>query len=106
MDNILVQNEAAEVEGCLLKMNHDQSLEKNLGMEKNIAEESTNPPAVLVPQPNALLKAGTSQEQSTLRPCLTAEIHFPSTASKRKRGERKAGGGGWNWQKPGEPDSQ
>ncbi|XP_031110162.1 uncharacterized protein LOC116014275 [Ipomoea triloba] len=107
VDNILAQNEAAEVEeGCLLKMNHDQSLVKNLGTEKNIADESTNPPAVPVPQPNALLKAGTSHEQSTLRACLTSEIHFPSTASKRKRGERKAGGGGWNWQKPGEPDSQ
>ncbi|CAH9083317.1 unnamed protein product [Cuscuta epithymum] len=104
VDNILVQNEASEVEGASLKINCDQSLEKNLGgTEKKIPEEGSNPlPAVSLPQPSRA--SGTSQEQSTLRPCLASEIQFPPTTSKRKRGERKAGGGGWNWQKP-EPDS-
>lgn len=82
VDNILVQNEASEVEASLLtKMNQEPS-----SMEKNIATESENP-------------AASQDHPPALRPCVGPEIHFPTTTSKRKRGERKAGGTSWNWQK-------
>ncbi|RAL48281.1 hypothetical protein DM860_005705 [Cuscuta australis] len=100
VDNILVQNEASEVEegSLLMKINHEPSS----SMEKNIAAESANPVTVSVPQPS--IACGTSQDQPTLRPFVGPEVPFPTTTSKRKRGERKAGGTGWNWQNP-EPDS-
>lgn len=43
------------------------------------------------------------QEKSTLNSCLTSDVQVPK--NKRKRGERKAGPGGWNLRSAGEPES-
>ncbi|XP_060208642.1 uncharacterized protein LOC132636017 isoform X2 [Lycium barbarum] len=102
VDNILIHNEASEVGGHILTMNNDKSFEKHQDVVNNVDEESFNPPPS-ASEPNAAGKASTSQEQSTLKSCLASEIHFPK--NKRKRGERKAGSGGWNRKMPGEPDS-
>ncbi|XP_059291353.1 uncharacterized protein LOC132044834 [Lycium ferocissimum] len=103
VDNILIHNEAFEVGGHILTMNNDKSFEKHQDVVNNVDEESFNPPPS-ASEPNAAGKASASQEQSTLKSCLASEIHFPK--NKRKRGERKAGSGGWNRKMPGEPDSQ
>lgn len=103
VDNIRIHNEVSEVGRHILTMNHDQSFEKHQDVGNNVEEESFNPPPP-ASEPNAAVKASTSQEQSTLKSCLASEIHFPK--NKRKRGERKASSGGWNRKMPGEPDSQ
>lgn len=103
VDNILRHNEAAaETE---TKNNPNQTTKKDKEPEKFGEEEgeSTNPPLPAL-ESNTLAKPVISQEQSALKPCLVTEFHFPKT--KRKRGERKAGAGGWSRQCPGEPDSQ
>lgn len=96
MDNILIQNEAAEVEGSSFKYSHNQSAEKTQDAEHSGEDESTK--AVLL-----ALEPLATPKQSILKSCLSSEIHFPK--NKRKRGERKAGSGNWNRQRPGEPDS-
>ncbi|TMW96683.1 hypothetical protein EJD97_006995 [Solanum chilense] len=102
VDNILIHNEVSEV-GHILAINHDISFDKNQDVGNNVEEESFNP-APPASEANAAGKASTAQEQSTLKSRLASEIHFPK--NKRKRGERKAGSGGWNRRMPGEPDSQ
>lgn len=86
-----------------MAINHDISFDKNQDVGNNAEEESFNP-APPASEANAAGKASTAQEQSTLKSRLASEIHFPK--NKRKRGERKAGSGGWNRRMPGEPDSQ
>ncbi|XP_042037877.1 uncharacterized protein LOC121783768 [Salvia splendens] len=90
VDNILVQNEAAEVEGAF-KDSHNQSADKAQDAEHSGEEESNSKASVL------------AVEANTLKSCLTSQIHFPK--NKRKRGERKAGSGNWSRQCPSEPDS-
>lgn len=104
-------------------MTPDKSLEKHQDVRNNVEEESSNPPppasdpnaAVKAstsqknpPPPasesNAAVKASTSQEQSTFKSSLASDIRFPR--NKRKRGERKAGSVGWNRKMPGELNSQ
>nr|XP_016505376.1 PREDICTED: uncharacterized protein LOC107823259 isoform X2 [Nicotiana tabacum] len=119
VDNILIHNEV----GHILTMTPDKSLEKHQDVRNNVEEESSNPPppasdpnaAVKAstsqknpPPPasesNAAVKASTSQEQSTFKSSLASDIRFPR--NKRKRGERKAGSVGWNRKMPGELNSQ
>ncbi|XP_047966194.1 uncharacterized protein LOC125210675 [Salvia hispanica] len=95
VDNILVQNEAAEVE-VAFKDSHNQSADKAQDAEHSGEEESNNKASVLAVESN-------NAEANTLKSCLTSQIHFPK--NKRKRGERKAGSGNWSRQCPSEPDS-
>ncbi|KAG6409310.1 hypothetical protein SASPL_127347 [Salvia splendens] len=83
VDNILVQNEAAEVEVA----------DKAQDVEHSGEEKSNNKASVLAVESKA----------NSLKSCLTSRIHFPK--NKRKRGERKAGSGNWSRQCPSEPDS-
>ncbi|KAK4387905.1 hypothetical protein Sango_2397100 [Sesamum angolense] len=102
VDNILIHNEAAEVEGSTFKYSHNQSAEKTQEAE-NSGEEESNKAVILALEPDMAAKSFATPEQSTLKSCLASEIHFPK--NKRKRGERKAGSGNWSRQRPGEPDS-
>ncbi|KAK4421999.1 hypothetical protein Salat_2150600 [Sesamum alatum] len=102
VDNILIHNEAAEVEGSTFKYGHNQSAEKTQEAE-NGGEEESNNAVILALEPDMAAKPFATPEQSTLKSCLASEIHFPK--NKRKRGERKAGSGNWSRQRPGEPDS-
>lgn len=94
VDNILIQNEAAEVEAAY-KYSHNQSTDKAQDAEHSGEEESNNKASILATESDV--------EAKTLKSCLTSQIHFPK--NKRKRGERKAGSGNWGRQRPGEPDS-
>lgn len=100
VDNIFIQNEAAEVEGSALKYSHTQSADKGQDAEHSGGEEESNKASLSALEPEMV--AATPQ-QATLNSCLTSQIHFPK--NKRKRGERKAGSGNWSRQRPGEPDS-
>ncbi|KAL2242386.1 UNVERIFIED_CONTAM: hypothetical protein Sindi_0356600 [Sesamum indicum] len=102
VDNILIHNEAAEIEGSTFKYSHNQSAEKTQEAE-NSGEEESNKAVILALEPDTAAKSFATPEQSTLKSCLASEIHFPK--NKRKRGERKAGSGNWSRQRPGEPDS-
>lgn len=102
VDNILIQNEAAEVEGSAFKYSHNQSADKTQDAEHSGDEES-NKASLSALEPDMVAKATSTPQHSTLNSCLTSQIHFPKT--KRKRGERKAGSGNWSRQRPGEPDS-
>ncbi|XP_042034784.1 uncharacterized protein LOC121781149 [Salvia splendens] len=82
VDNILIQHEAAEVEGA------NQFADKAQDAE----EESNNKASILG-----------DVEANTLKSCLTSQIYFPK--NKRKRGERKAASGNWSRHWPGEPCS-
>ncbi|XP_057777418.1 uncharacterized protein LOC130995923 isoform X2 [Salvia miltiorrhiza] len=94
VDNILIQNEAAEVEGAF-KYSHNQSADKAQDAEHSGEEESNNKASILAIESDV--------EANTLKSCLTSQIHFPK--NKRKRGERKAGSGNWSRQRPGEAES-
>lgn len=100
VDNIFIQNEAAEVEGSAFKYSHNQSADKGQDVEHSGGEEESNKASLSALEPEMV--AATPQ-QATLNSCLTSQIHFPK--NKRKRGERKAGSGNWSRQRPGEPDS-
>ncbi|KAH6778347.1 hypothetical protein C2S51_009659 [Perilla frutescens var. frutescens] len=102
VDNILIQNEAAEVEGAAFKYSHNQSADKVQDAEHS-GDEYSNKATVLASEPDMVAKTTTPPQQATLKSCLTSQIHFPK--NKRKRGERKAGSGNWSRQRPGEPDS-
>ncbi|XP_047973307.1 uncharacterized protein LOC125215799 [Salvia hispanica] len=86
VDNILIQNEAAEVEGA------NQFADKAQDVEHSGEEESNNKASILG-----------DVEANTLKPSITSQIHFPK--NKRKRGERKAASGNWSRQWPAEPCS-
>ncbi|KAK6116762.1 hypothetical protein DH2020_049495 [Rehmannia glutinosa] len=102
VDNILIQNEAAEAECSAFKYAHNQSAEKTQDAE-NSGEEESNNTMLLALEPDMVAKAVSTTDQSILESCLSSEIHFPK--NKRKRGERKAGSANWSRQRPGEPDS-
>lgn len=104
MDNILIHNELVEMEGQTFRKNNNQSAEKHQDSDNSGEEESINTLLPAASESDAVMKSSTSHEQSTLKSCLASGIHVPK--NKRKRGERKAGSGGWSRQHPGEPDSQ
>lgn len=90
MDNILIQNEAAEAECSTLRYNHKPSGEKTEEAEHTGDEESYKA-VILAVEPDTMAKAVANQ--AILKSCLSSEINFPT--NKRKRGERKAGSGNW-----------
>ncbi|KAL6578180.1 hypothetical protein OROMI_010508 [Orobanche minor] len=94
VDNMLIQNEAADIEGSTLKNTQDA---------ENSGEEESNNPMLSALETAIVSKGVATPEQSVLKSSLSSEIHFPK--NKRKRGERKAGSGNWTRQRPGEPDS-
>ncbi|KAL6504113.1 hypothetical protein OROGR_026036 [Orobanche gracilis] len=96
VDNMLIQNERAGIEGSTLKNTEDA--------ENSGEEESNNPMLSALALETAIVSKGVATtEQLVLKSSLSSEIHFPK--NKRKRGERKAGSGNWTRQRPGEPDS-
>ncbi|KAI7979116.1 hypothetical protein LOK49_Contig508G00006 [Camellia lanceoleosa] len=94
MDNVQIHNQAAEVERNTSKKIHNQTTEQHQEPEGSGQEESSNLSLVPALETDPIAKAATLHEESRLTSCLASEIHFPK--SKRKRGERKAGSGGWN----------
>ncbi|KAJ9178287.1 hypothetical protein P3X46_010184 [Hevea brasiliensis] len=103
VDNVLTHTESTKGERDTFIGTDNQLLEKHHEQEKG-EEESTNPCPVTTLEPDPTAKTTFSEEQSTLKSCLASDFQFPK--NKRKRGERKAGSGGWNKKCSGEPDSQ
>ncbi|GLU04957.1 hypothetical protein SLE2022_220840 [Rubroshorea leprosula] len=104
VDNVLIHNEGAHGEGNTFMTTYNQPMEKFHEPEKIEDGKNTNPSPLPTSEPNPVAKTTSSQEQSTLGTCLASDINFPR--NKRKRGERKAGSGGWNKKQSGEPDSR
>lgn len=109
VDNVLIHNQAAETEEHSFKTAIQHPTEKHLEPEKGEHEESAHHPAsASIPVTESNVEANTalshSQEQSALKSCLYRDVQFSNI--KRKRGERKAGSGGWSKKCSGEPDSQ
>ncbi|XVF84295.1 hypothetical protein PTKIN_Ptkin17bG0025600 [Pterospermum kingtungense] len=105
VENVLIQNEGNAGDRQILTRTNSQPIKQHNQPEKGEEGESTDPTPILTSEPNHATKSVVmSQGQSTLRSCLASDICFPK--SKRKRGERKAGSGGWSRKHPGEPDGQ
>lgn len=107
VDNVLIHNEAAETEEHTFKSASHHLTEKHLVPVKVEHEGSAHPASIPTTESNVAAARSAlshSQEQSTLKSCLYRDVHFPNI--KRKRGERKAGSGGWSKKGSGEPDSQ
>ncbi|KAJ7947452.1 Elongation factor [Quillaja saponaria] len=102
VDNVFIHNEVAEAEGHNFRSILQQ--EKHQVPEKDEQEGNTDPSLIPTSESYITAKSSVPQEQSTLKPCLSTDVHFPK--NKRKRGERKAGSGGWSKKCSGEPDSQ
>ncbi|KAL6952818.1 hypothetical protein U1Q18_047500 [Sarracenia purpurea var. burkii] len=94
MDNVQMHYQAAEVERHTSKKIPNQTMEKHQEQEGSGQEESSNPSMIPALEPDLIAITSPSHEQSRLKSSLALEIHFPK--SKRKRGERKAGSGGWS----------
>ncbi|XP_028780104.1 uncharacterized protein LOC114736446 isoform X2 [Neltuma alba] len=105
VDSVLIHNEAAEAEEHAFKSVNYNPTEKHPEAGKG-DQESAHTASIPATESNIALKSALphSQEQSTLKSCLYKDVHFPNF--KRKRGERKAGSGGWSKKSSGEPDSQ
>lgn len=104
VDNVLIQNQAAEVEQDTFMATNVQLIEKHHEPERGEEGESSDPFLTPKPEPDPMEKNMGSQGQPVLKSCLASDLQIPR--NKRKRGERKAGSGGWNKQCSGEPDSQ
>jgi hypothetical protein len=104
VDSVLVNSKAGEAERDSFKKVGSHSAEMHQEAEIGDQEESTNPSLIPTSEPPTVEKSVGPQEQSTLSSCLASEVQFPR--NKRKRGERKAGSGGWSRRSSGEPDSQ
>lgn len=104
VDNILI-HEVAKTEEHTFKSATHHPIEKLQDVEKGEAEVTLDPASNPMSDFNvAASSAMVSQEQSTLKSCLYRDVNVPT--NKRKRGERKAGSGGWSKKCSGEPDSQ
>ncbi|XP_054811387.1 uncharacterized protein LOC129312730 [Prosopis cineraria] len=105
VDNVLTHNETAEAEEHAFKSVNHNPTEKHLEAGKG-GHESAHTASLPMTESNIAVKSALPhyQEQSTLKSCLYKDVHFPNI--KRKRGERKAGSGGWSKKCSGEPDSQ
>lgn len=90
VENVLM-HELQEVKMEVEAHNPTQKLQE----VKREVEEGSHSVSILMSD-NVATTTCTSQEQSALKTCV----------NKRKRGERKAGSGGWNMKSPGEPDNQ
>ena len=104
MENVLIQNEGNAGDRQVLMRTNSLPIKQHHQPAKGEEGESTNPSPIPTSEPNHATKSIMSQEQSTLRSCLAPDICF--SKNKRKRGERKAGSGGWSRKHSGEPDSQ
>ncbi|XP_057957251.1 uncharacterized protein LOC131150512 [Malania oleifera] len=96
------QHTAPEGEQQTVENTSNQLIDKHQEQGTSEQEESTAP--VSASKPVALAMAVMPEQQSTLKLCLASELHFPK--NKRKRGERRAGSGGWNQKRAAELDSQ
>lgn len=104
VENILI-HEVAETEEHTFKSATHHPIEKLQDGEKGEAEVTLDSASNPMSDFNvAASSAAVSQEQSTLKSCLYKDVNVPK--NKRKRGERKAGSGGWSKKCSGEPDSQ
>lgn len=100
-DAILIQNQVAQ-DGHISNGVIDQSIDGYQDPENKEQNISTLPACTgLVVDP--VIADAVAKERSTLKSCLTSEIQIPK--NKRKRGERKAGTGGWNLRSSGDPDN-
>ncbi|XP_061945166.1 uncharacterized protein LOC133669145 [Populus nigra] len=104
VDNVLIQNQAAEGEQDTFMATNVQLIEKHHEPERGEEGESSDPFLTPKSEPDSMEKNMGSQGQSVLKSCLASDLQIPR--NKRKRGERKAGSGGWNKKCSGEPDSQ
>ncbi|KAK3003233.1 hypothetical protein RJ639_020088, partial [Escallonia herrerae] len=92
----VMHNQAIKAEPRTLDDKHIQPTGKHQELERR--EEASNNPLLPAAESEAVVKPAMSQEQSFLKSSLASEVHFPK--NKRKRGERKAGTGGWSRQCP------
>ncbi|KAJ7980644.1 Elongation factor [Quillaja saponaria] len=104
VDNAFIHNEVAEAEGHNFRSVVHLPLDKHQKPEKGEQEGSTDPSLIPTSESDVIAKSVVPQDQSTLKSCLSTDVHFPK--NKRKRGERKAASGGWSKKCSGEPDSQ
>ncbi|KAJ1396482.1 hypothetical protein SESBI_32585 [Sesbania bispinosa] len=102
VDNVLI-HEIAETEDHTLKSGSHYPIEKLQDMDKSEVEESLHPVSLPMSDFNTETNSAVSQEQCALKSCISKDVNFPKI--KRKRGERKAGSGGWSKKCSGEPDN-
>uniref|UniRef100_A0A6N2MFZ6 Uncharacterized protein n=1 Tax=Salix viminalis TaxID=40686 RepID=A0A6N2MFZ6_SALVM len=96
VDNVLIQNQAAEGEQDIFMATNVQLIEKHVKPERGEEGESSDPFLTPKPEPDSMEKNMGSQGQPVLKSCLAPHLQIPR--NKRKRGERKAGHRGWNKQ--------
>lgn len=99
VDNIVMHQEAAEIETEAVKKIPNQAVDKHQDAEASGEEEETSNPSHPSSDPDRKSKSLSSVAPG-LRSGLASDIHFPK--SKRKRGERKAGAGGWQRHQSGD----
>ncbi|KAJ4979975.1 hypothetical protein NE237_010755 [Protea cynaroides] len=100
VDNVLIHNQAVQDKLHNFESFKSQPFEKP--HELVIEQEENKVSLVQAPEPNLTQKTMVAQEPSTLKSCLASDFQVPK--NKRKRGERKAGSGGWSQKSSGEPD--
>lgn len=104
VDNVLI-HEVAETDENTIKNASHHPIEKLPDAEKGEGEESSHPvPIPMSDSNNVATTSSLPQEQSALKSCMYGDVSFPK--NKRKRGERKAGSGGWSKKCSGESDNQ
>ncbi|CAK7322501.1 unnamed protein product [Dovyalis caffra] len=104
VDNVLIHNQAVDGDRDTSIATNVQLIEKHHEPERGEEGESIIPFLIPKSEPDPTEKNVGSQGQPVLKSCLASDLQIPR--NKRKRGERKAGSGGWNKQCSGEPDSQ
>ncbi|XP_004505155.1 uncharacterized protein [Cicer arietinum] len=102
VDNVL-KHEVAETEDNTFKSETHIPIEKLLEVKTEV-EEGLHSVSIPVLDSNVATATGVSQEHSALMTCANKDVNFSIT--KRKRGERKPGSGGWSKKSPGEPENQ
>ncbi|XP_027346734.1 uncharacterized protein LOC113858336 [Abrus precatorius] len=103
VDSVLIHEVAETGEHTFRSASH-HPMEKLSDAEKCEGEESLHPVSIPMSDFNTAANIAVSQEQSTLKSCMYKDVNIPK--NKRKRGERKAGSGGWSKKCSGEPENQ
>ncbi|XP_042515676.1 uncharacterized protein LOC122089961 isoform X1 [Macadamia integrifolia] len=100
VDDVLIHNQAIQEELHSIESFKSRPSEKPLEL---VIEQENKISPVRVAEPDLTQKTIVAEEQSTLKSCLASDFQVPKS-NKRKRGERKAGSGGWSQKSSGEPD--
>ncbi|KAK7319808.1 hypothetical protein RJT34_04535 [Clitoria ternatea] len=95
VDSVLIHEVAETEEHTFRSASHHP-------MEKGEGEEGQHGVSIPMSDFNTTANSAACQEQPTLKSCMSGDVNFPK--NKRKRGERKAGSGGWSKKCSGEPE--